>query len=242
MTDLPVLPPDLVVGILGGTGPQGLGLGRRFAGAGISVVLGSRDPARAVDAAAGLAAEGLPVRGESNAQAAGAGAVVVVAVPYPGHLELLQGLAETLSGRIVIDCVNPLGFDDRGPYPLDVAAGSAAAEAAEALPGARVVAAFHHVSAVLLCDPSLAEVDTDVLVCSDDRAAAELVTALACTVPGMRGVYAGRLRLAGAVEMLTANLIAVNRRYRAHAGVRLTGLGEAAGRGPAREGQEVERG
>lgn len=242
MTDLPVLPSDLVVGILGGTGPQGLGLGRRFADAGIPVVLGSREASRAAAAAAGLAAEGLPVRGAGNADAAAAGAMVIVAVPYPGHRELLQGLAEPLRGRIVIDCVNPLGFDDRGPHALDVAAGSAAAEAAGVLPGARVVAAFHHVSAVLLCDASLADVDTDVLVCSDDRAAADLVVALAGVVPGMRGVYAGRLRLAGAVEMLTANLIAVNRRYRAHAGVRLTGLSEPVRRVQARERQEVDGG
>ena len=85
-----------------------------------------------------------------------------------------------------------------------------------------MVAAFHHVSAVLLEDPEVSSVDTDVLVLGDDRDATDVVAALADAVPGMRGVYGGRLRNAGQVEALTANLISVNRRYKAHAGVRIT--------------------
>ncbi|MHB8342472.1 MAG: Rossmann-fold NAD(P)-binding domain-containing protein, partial [Mycobacteriales bacterium] len=107
---------------------------------------------------------------------------------------------------------------------LRVPDGRAAEEAAAVLPASRIVAAFHHVSAVLLADPSLPSVDTDTLVLADDRAAADVVIALAGRVPGMRGVYAGRLRTAQQVEALTANLIAVNRRYHTHAGVRITGL------------------
>jgi NADPH-dependent F420 reductase len=90
------------------------------------------------------------------------------------------------------------------------------------LPDTRVTAAFHHVSAVLLTDPSVASVDTDVLVLGDDRPAAETVQALASRITGMRGVFAGRLRNAGQIEALTANLIAINRRYKAHAGIRIT--------------------
>src|SRR5664280_2346741 len=102
-------------------------------------------------------------------------------------------------------------------------AGSTAAEqAAAVLPASRVVAAFHHVSAVLLLDPAVPTVDTDVLVLGDDRAATDLVQALASRVPGIRGIYAGRLRNARQVEALTANLISVNRRYQAHAGLRVT--------------------
>ena len=85
-----------------------------------------------------------------------------------------------------------------------------------------MVAAFHHVSAALLDDPEVSSVDTDVLVLGDDRDATDLVTSLADAVPGMRGVYGGRLRNARQVEALTANLISVNRRYKAHAGVRVT--------------------
>jgi 8-hydroxy-5-deazaflavin:NADPH oxidoreductase len=123
-----------------------------------------------------------------------------------------------------VDCVNPLGFDGKGAFALAVEEGSAAEQAAEVLPESRVVAAFHHVSAVLLLDPAVAEVDTDVLVLGDDREATDAVQALVDEIPGMRGVYAGRLRNAHQVEALTANLISVNRRYKAHAGLRVTDI------------------
>jgi NADPH-dependent F420 reductase len=224
----PSLLPDvsaLTVGVLGGTGPQGRGLAYRWARAGQRVVLGSRSAERGVAAAAELAA--LPgadagaVSGGDNALAAAAD-VVVAALPYEGHAETLAALRAELSGRILVDCVNPLGFDKRGPYPLAVPEGSAAEQAAALLPDTRVTAAFHHVSAVLLADPDVAEVGTDVLVLGDDRDATDQVQALANRITGMRGVYAGRLRNAAQVEALTANLIAVNRRYKAHAGLRVT--------------------
>ena len=100
--------------------------------------------------------------------------------------------------------------------------GSAAEQAAAVLPGTRVVGAFHHVSAVLLLDPEVTECELDVLVLGDDREATDLVQALAARIPGMRGIYAGRLRNCGQVEALTANLVSVNRRYKAHAGLRVT--------------------
>ncbi|MEV4728396.1 NADPH-dependent F420 reductase, partial [Micromonospora humida] len=162
------------------------------------------------------------VRGGSNADAAGQADIVVVAVPWDGHAELLTTLAPALAGKIVVDCVNPLGFDKQGAYALAVAEGSAAQQAAALLPGSRVVAAFHHVSAVHLEDPDLDRVDTDVLVLGDDREATDLVRELAAAIPGVRGVYGGRLRNAHQVEAFTANLISVNRRYRAHAGLRIT--------------------
>jgi NADPH-dependent F420 reductase len=210
---------SLVVAVLGGTGEQGRGLARRLAMAGHTVVLGSRDAGRAA-----AAAEGLPdrVSGASNAAAAAAGDVVIVAVPWEGHRELLVQLAEPLAGKIVVDCVNPLGFDQAGAYPLTVEEGSAAEQAAAVLPQSRVVAAFHHVSAVLLLDETVSSVETDVLVLGDDREATDVVQALAGRIEGMRGIYAGRLRNAHQVEALTANLISVNRRYKAHAGLRVT--------------------
>ncbi|MGC4110178.1 MAG: NADPH-dependent F420 reductase [Nocardioides sp.] len=217
----------ITVAVLGGTGPQGRGLGRRWAMAGIQVVIGSRDAGRAAEAAAELAAAtGGDVRGMANADAARAGDVVLVAVPYAGHADLLRSLAEPLAGKTVVDCVNPLGFDKQGAHALDVADGSAAQEAAAILPDSIVVAAFHHVSAELLNDPETEAVDTDVLVLGEGehREATDLVRALADAIPGMRGVYAGRLRNAHQVEALTANLIAVNRRYKANAGLRVTGL------------------
>ena len=209
----------LVVAVLGGTGEQGRGLARRLALAGTTVVLGSRDAARAQAAADALPGD---VTGVDDAAAARAGDVVVVAVPWEGHRELLVALADDLRGKIVVDCVNPLGFDAQGAFALTVEEGSAAQQALAVLPGSRVVAAFHHVSAVLLLDESVETVDTDVLVLGDDRQATDLVQALAGLIPGMRGIYGGRLRNAHQVEALTANLISVNRRYKAHAGLRVT--------------------
>jgi NADPH-dependent F420 reductase len=148
--------------------------------------------------------------------------VVLVVVPWEGHGNLVASLAPALAGKVVVDCVNPLGFDKQGPFALKVEEGSATEQAAALLPDSTVVGAFHNVSASLLEDPEVDRVDTDVLVLGDDRAATDLVQALADTVPGMRGVYGGRIRNAHQVEALTANLIAINRRYKAHAGVRVT--------------------
>ena len=218
--DIPSLD-NLVIGILGGTGEQGRGLARRFALAGHQVIIGSRshDRAHAVAREIGPGARGL-----ANHDAAREASLVIAAVPWEGHAELLSGLAAELAGKIMVDCVNPLGFDQRGAYPLRVAEGSAAEQAARLLPDSRVVAAFHHVSAVLLLDPEVATIDMDVLVLGDDRGATDLVQALAARIPGMRGVYAGRLRNCGQVEALTANLVAINRRYKAHAGLRITDI------------------
>nr|WP_221634534.1 NADPH-dependent F420 reductase [Nocardioides luti] len=214
---------DHTVSVLGGTGPQGRGLARRFAAAGLTVVIGSRSAERAGETAAELAeATGGTVTGADNAGAAAAGDIVVVAVPWDGHGELLAGLADALAGKIVVDCVNPLGFDKQGAYALPVEEGSAAQQAAALLPDSTVVGAFHNVSAVLLDDPAVETVDTDVLVLGEVRAATDLVQALADTIPGVRGIFGGRLRNAHQVEALTANLISVNRRYKAHSGLRIT--------------------
>jgi NADPH-dependent F420 reductase len=216
---------DLTVAVLGGTGPQGRGLARRWASAGVEVVIGSRSAERAAETAAELAgATGGDVRGADNHGAAAAGDVVVVSVPYDGHADLLRSLRAALAGKVVVDCVNPLGFDKRGAFALAVEEGSAAEQAAVLLPDSTVVAAFHHVSAALLDDPEISSLDTDVLVLGDDRDATDLVASLADVVPGMRGVYGGRLRNARQVEALTANLISVNRRYKAHAGIRVTDI------------------
>lgn len=217
----------LTIGVLGGTGPQGRGLAYRWALSGLSVVIGSRDPERAEQVAAVLrerAGSGSRVRGAANADCAAQSDLVLVAVPFQGHDPLLESLQEPLADTIVIDCVNPLGFDRRGPYAVTVPAGSAAQQAAALLGESRVTAAFHHVSAVLLDDPEVTSLDTDVLVLGDDREATDLVCALADAVPGMRGVYGGRLRNAGQVEALTANLIAINKRYHTHTGLRITNL------------------
>jgi NADPH-dependent F420 reductase len=209
----------LVVGVLGGTGPQGKGLAYRLAKAGQKVIIGSRAADRAQAAAEEL---GHGVEGADNAETARRSDVVIVAVPWDGHGKTLESLREELAGKLVVDCVNPLGFDKKGAYALKPEEGSAAEQAAALLPNSRVAAAFHHLSAVLLMDTEIAEIDTDVMVLGEERADVEIVQALAGRIPGMRGVFAGRLRNAHQVESLVANLISVNRRYKAHAGLRVT--------------------
>jgi len=211
----------LVIGNLGGTGDQGRGLALRFARAGHPVIIGSRSAARARAAAIEI---GHGAQGMANRDAARAASLVIAAVPYEGHGELLTALAPELAGKIVVDCVNPLGFDHHGAYPLPVPEGSAAEQAAALLPDSRVVAAFHHVSAVLLLDPEVETIDLDVLVLGENRHATDVVQSLAAQIPGVRGVYAGRLRNCGQIEALTANLVSINRRYKAHAGLRITDI------------------
>ncbi|MFF4131338.1 NADPH-dependent F420 reductase [Streptomyces mirabilis] len=209
----------LVVGVLGGTGPQGKGLAYRLARGGQKVIIGSRAAERAQTAAEEL---GHGVEGADNAECARRSDIVIVAVPWEGHGKTLESLREELAGKLVVDCVNPLGFDKKGAYALKPEEGSAAEQAAALLPDSRVAAAFHHLSAVLLQDPEVDEIDTDVMVLGEERADVEIVQALAGRIPGMRGVFSGRLRNAHQVEALVANLISVNRRYKAHAGLRVT--------------------
>ncbi|MFG1741131.1 NADPH-dependent F420 reductase [Micromonospora chalcea] len=219
----------LTVGIIGGTGDQGRGLAYRFARAGQTVLIGSRTAERANQAAAEIAAlpgvpEGAVISGGDNEDVARRSDVVIVAVPWDGHAATVAALAAPLAGKIVVDCVNPLGFDKQGPYALDVPEGSAVQQAAGLLPESRVCAAFNHVSAPLLADPQIDRIDLDVLICTEDREVAGVVAALAARIPGMRGIYAGRLRNAHQIEAFTANLIAINKRYKAHAGIRVTDL------------------
>ena len=220
---------DLVVGVLGGTGPQGRGLAVRLAAVGQRVLLGSRDADRAREVAEEVAGRAatvsggeVSVQGGSNLDVAGAADLVIVAVPYAGHAATLAELARPLAGKVVVDCVVPMGFDELGAYVLDVEEGSVTQQAAALLPDSDVVGAFHHLSARLLEDLSQPTIDGDVMVVGDVRAATDTVQALAGRLPGMRGIYAGRLRNARQVEALTINLVSVNRRYKAHAGIRVT--------------------
>jgi NADPH-dependent F420 reductase len=214
-------PPELRVAVVGGTGPQGRGLARRFAVAGLDVVIGSRNAERAIDTAKELTeVTGGSISGADNLTAAHEGDIVLVVVPWDGHAELLRELAPALAGKVVVDCVNPLGFDKQGAFALDVPEGSATQQAAAILTESTVVGAFHNVSAVLL--DATEPLDTDVLVLGDEREATDLVQSLADCIPGVRGVYGGRRRNARQVEALTANLISANRRYKAHTGIRIS--------------------
>ena len=216
------------IAVVGGTGPQGRGLAYRWARHGHRVVLGSRDAGRA-QAAASEISERVPdadVSGATNADAAAGADVVVLAVPYDGHDELVTALAPQLAGKVVVSCVNPLGFDKRGPYGLDVPGGSAAETAAALVPDARVVGAFHHVSAVTLWGEDDYLDHEDVLVCGDDVEAKQVAIELARAVTSRDGVDAGKLRIARQLEPWTAVLISVNKRYKTRSGTRISGLPE----------------
>lgn len=223
------LPPS--IGILGGTGALGGGLAYRWATAGLPVTIGSRNEERAAEAAARIGS-GIPTPHSLNSAGliacAAKADIIVVAVPWDAHRHTLEQIRDAARGKIVIDVVNPLAFDKGGAYAPPVQEGSAAQQAQALLPDSHVVAAFHHVSSVLLSDQTAATVNTDVMVLGDDAESTRKVQELVRLIPGMRGIYAGKLRTAAAVEGLTANLIAVNRRYKTHAGIGLTNVEEAA--------------
>jgi 8-hydroxy-5-deazaflavin:NADPH oxidoreductase len=218
------------IAIVGGTGPEGMGLALRWARAGNKILVGSRDARRAQDAAAQVLARvghTARVEGRSNEEAVAGAEVVVLTVPFSGHAALLRRLKPFFrAGTIVIDTTVPLAACVGGSpcRTLGVWQGSAAQEAAELLPKeAALAAAFHHVSAELLNRD--APVDCDVLICTDDERARAVAGELAHMIPGVRAINGGRLENARTVEQITALLIAVNQRYKTHtAGLRLTGL------------------
>jgi NADPH-dependent F420 reductase len=215
------------IAIIGGTGPQGKGLGYRFAKGGHDVVLGSRSEERALEAAEELDARitgAGSVRGASNAKAAEAADVVLLAIPWDGHDELVAALAPELGGKVVVSCVNPLGFDKRGPYGLDLGPTSAAENAQALLPDSHVIGAFHHLSAVTLIGDADVLDHEDVLVCGDDKEAKAQIIDLAASVTGKPGIDAGALRLARQLEPLTAVLISINKRYKVRSGIAVSGL------------------
>lgn len=218
------------IAVIGGTGPQGKGLGYRFARHGHNVVLGSRAAEKAVPVAtevterlAGVEGAG-EVTGAANADACAGADVVLLAIPYDGHDDLVATLP--LDDTIVVSCVNPLAFDKQGPSGrvVDGGEGSAAESAQRIAPGSRVVGAFHHVSAVTLWGEADFLDEEDILVVGDDTDAKQVVMELARSVTGRDGVDAGKLRLARQLEPLTAVLISINKRYKTHSGVRISGL------------------
>ena len=214
------------IAVMGGTGPQGKGLGYRFAKHGHAVVLGSRAAEKAQAAADEVNArlDGGGVTGAANADACAEADVVLLAVPYDGHDELVASLP--LAGKTVISCVNPLAFDKQGPHGrvIDGGEGSAAESAQRIAPDATVVGAFHHVSAKNLWSEEEFLDHEDVLVCGDSAEGKAVVVELARCVTGRDGIDAGRLRLARQLEPLTAVLISINKAYKTQSGIRISGV------------------
>ena len=223
MADLAPIP------IIGGTGALGAGLARRWARAGTPIVLGSRSAERAEEAAAKVreAVPGAEIEGLLNEEAAQRAEVVFLTVPFRAQSENLNNLREALRpGQILVDCTVPLAaaVSGKATRSLGVWQGSAAQQAQEMVPeGVTVVSALHTVGAPTLADLD-AELGEDVLVCGERKADKARVARLVESIPGLRAVNAGPLEMARIVEQLTPMLISVNVRYKAHAGIRLTGL------------------
>jgi NADPH-dependent F420 reductase len=220
---------DTSVTIIGASGALGFGLAVRLAARGVEITIGSRDAARAQEAAGrGLAAvpNGRFV-GLDNAAAAAANELVVLSVPFRNHSETLTNLKGALRpGQLVLDTTVPLAaaVSGKATRMLGVWQGSAAQQAQEMVPeGVAVVAGLHTVSAAALTDLGHA-LDEDVLICGDRREDKQRAALLVDRIEGLRAVDCGRLEMARIVESLTAMLIAVNVRYKTHAGIRLTGL------------------
>lgn len=214
------------IGVLGGTGPAGQAVALRLAATGLEVTVGSRSQERADEIVSTLferwPGRGLPLSAGVNAAAARAD-VVVIATPWEGVPATLAGLRKELAGRIVVSMVNALTRWGDRLVPLVPPTGSVTAAVAMAIPEARVTGAFHHLPAGPLGDLDRI-VEADVLVCGDDRDAVAEVNRLIDRVPGLRGVDAGGLGSALAIEALTPALLEVNRRYKVHASLRLSGL------------------
>lgn len=216
----------LTIAVLGGTGKEGSGLVLRWAAAGYHVIIGSRDAQRAVQKAEELnALLGAPtLTGAGNAEAAARADLVVLSVPYDAHRAILESVREAVQGKILIDVTVPIKGN---PTTVYVPEGRAAALEAQALVGedVRVVAAFQNVSASHLKKLNH-PVDCDVLVCGDDAEAKAETIKLVESI-GMRGLDAGPLENAVAVEALTPVLIGLGMRYKARgAGIRITGIGQ----------------
>jgi hypothetical protein len=220
------------VGIIGGTGALGQGLALRLALTGAEVTIGSRDASRAEAEALALNErnQGPPMRGTDNATVASAHDLLFVCVPFASQLAIAKTIRKELRpGAIVVDATVPLAtaIGGRPTQMLGAWRGSAAEQLADALSSrARVVATLHTVAASALAEVD-AKLDEDLLVCGDDADAKATVAALLGRIGGLRCVDCGKLEAARMIEPLTALLIGVNGRYRAHAGIRLTGLAAA---------------
>jgi NADPH-dependent F420 reductase len=220
------------IAIVGATGGLGFGLALRLARAGASVVLGSRDAERAIEAAsrARMLVPGAPISGAENSVAIAGAEMIVLSVPFAAQATTLKSLKGAWDeGQLLVDVTVPLAtaVGGRPTRTLAVWQGSAAQQAQElvAAAGVTVVSALHTVSGAHLAELER-ELDEDVLVCGDVVPAKERVAELLGTIPGLRVVDCGRLEMARLTEQLTPLMISINARYKVSAGIRITGLSE----------------
>jgi 8-hydroxy-5-deazaflavin:NADPH oxidoreductase len=223
------------IAIIGGTGPAGTGLALRWARAGETVIIGSRDAVRAEQTAdvirkrVGASAQ---VSGMENSAACAASDLLVLTVPFDGQAPLIKQLKPAIRpGSILIDVTVPLAASvgGRASRTLGVWQGSAAQQAAELVPkGVSVAAAFQNISADVLNGDDDADVECDVIVCSDDPNATKVAMGLASKIKRVRAIDGGKLENARIVEQITALLIGLNIRHKGHGGIRITGLPDGA--------------
>jgi NADPH-dependent F420 reductase len=213
------------IAFIGGTGPEGLGLAMRFVKSGNTVFIGSRTEERAAEAVAQVQAA-LPegeIYGGFNVEGAEKAEFVFVTVPADAHRDILVELVEAIGDKIVVDCVVPMVFDKDGPRPAPPQAGSAAEEARDLLPKAKVVSGFHHADG-----KQLQKLDRpmqgDVLVCGDHKTAKKKVMGLVEEIQYMRALDGGALVNSRITEAMTALLITINKQYKAHSGISITGV------------------
>ena len=217
---------EVRVGVLGGTGPAGRALAARLASVGVEVTVGSRSTERAQEACDGIAerwpGQALPLVPGDNAAAAGAD-VVVVATPWDAAASTVASVDKQLDGKVVVSMANAVARVGDEFEPLVPPRGSVAAHVQSAVPGAMVAAAFHHLPARALADLG-ADLEGDVLVCSDHPPAYDATAQLVDLVPGLRPLDAGSLSNAAPIEAITAVLLQLNARYRTRASLRFTGI------------------
>lgn len=215
----------MVIGFIGGTGPEGLGLAARFCRAGEQVIIGSRERPRAEEAA-NKVRERVPdahVSGAENAEAADRADIVFLTIPFAAQRDTLNALVDHLAGKLVVTTIAPLRFEKRRAIGLHIEEGSAAEQAQVLLPSSRVVSAFQNLPAGHLLDVGH-RIEADVVVCGDDAEAKAQVMALAELIDGVRAVDGGPLANSHYVEELTALLLNINRRYKAETHIKIVGL------------------
>jgi 8-hydroxy-5-deazaflavin:NADPH oxidoreductase len=224
---------DRPIAVLGGTGPEGFGLALRWAQAGETVIIGSRDAVRAQDAAEKIKQKvgaSAKISISENIAACSAADLIVLTVPFEGHATLLKQIKPAIRpNSIVIDATVPLAASvgGRATRTLGVWQGSAAQQAAELVPkDVSVVAAFQNLGAELLNADG--PVDCDAIVCGDDPNANQVVRSLAKKISGVRAIDGGKLENARILEQITALLIGLNIRHKGHSGIRITGLPPSA--------------
>jgi NADPH-dependent F420 reductase len=218
------------IAIIGGAGELGFGLALRWTKAGEDVTIGSRDAAKAQEAAARVrnAVPDAKIAGLDNIAAAGLASIVVLAVPFAAQAGILKTIKPALKTAILVDASVPLAasIGGRPTRMLGIWEGSSAQQAAGLVPGVPVLSAFHNLSAEMLHDLDLS-LDCDILICGDDVAAKQRLSALVNLITGLRPLDAGALEMSRIVESMTALMISLNRRYKTHhAGIRITGLNE----------------